>query len=90
MHVKLAVDVSSSAVCNEIHLNDNIKTVETQRYIKECEKLWNVFNSMDPVRSDNDSRLQELLDGLSYFTLWKSDLSRIYRTKKSKLHNFVS
>ena len=49
MRVKLAVDVLSSAVSNEMYLNDNIETVETQRYIKECEKLWNIFNSIYPV-----------------------------------------
>ena len=90
MRVKLAVDVLSSAVSNEMHLNDNIETVETQRYIEECEKLWNIFNSMDPVRSDNDPKLQELLEGLSYFTLWKSDLSRIYRTKKEQAAHFIA
>ena len=90
MRVKLAVDILSSAVSNEMHLNDNIETVETQRYIEECEKLWNIFNSMDPVRSDNDPRLQELLEGLSYFTLWKSDLSRIYITKKEQAAHFIA
>ena len=73
-----------------MHLNDNIETVETHRYIEECEKLWNIFNRMDPVRSDNDPRLQELLEGLSYFTLWKSDLSRIYRTKKEQAAHFIA
>ena len=59
MRVKLAVQVLNSKVREDMENFENDLTSSTQKFILNCETLWNVFNDTVPLSSVNDTRIKK-------------------------------
>jgi hypothetical protein len=84
MRVKLAVHVLNSKVQNDMAKYDNDATESTQKYILNCETLWNVFNDTKPLTSLEDSRIKALDNVLQFFNNWSDELASIFKTKSEQ------
>lgn len=74
MRVKLAVETLSREVADDMAVNDNDNTHETQMYINISSDLFKVFNSKQPLFSPDDGRLCILQGAIEYFSSWKISL----------------
>ena len=81
MKVKLALDVLSRKVGAEMREKENDATLETQKYIEAAACLWDVFLSKEPLSNSADQRLATLDNVQQYFSDWKLEVERTYRTK---------
>ena len=88
MRVKLAVETLSREVADDMAVNDNDNTSETQRYINICSDLFKVFNSKLPLSSIDDERLHTLQGAMHYFTSWKASLST--ESKRAQVASFIT
>jgi hypothetical protein len=90
MRVKLAVQTLSKKVQQEMSIHKNQATEATQKYISNCEKMWNVFNDNRPLRSVQDERVTILDDALTFFTMWKENLAQQYKKKAERASHFIT
>jgi hypothetical protein len=90
MRVKLAVHVLNSKVQKDMAKYDNDATGSTQKYILNCETLWNVFNDTKPLTSLEDSRIKALDNVLQFFNNWRDELASIFKTKSEQSCHFIS
>ena len=88
MRVKLAVETLSREVADDMAVNDNDNTSETQRYRNICSDLFKVFNSKLPLSSIDDERLHTLQGAMHYFTSWKASLST--ESKRAQVESFIT
>ena len=68
LSVKLAVQVLNSKVQKDMENYENDVTQSIQKYILNCETLWNCFNSTEPLTSLEDTQIQALDDVLLSFS----------------------
>ena len=59
MRVRLAVQVLKSKVREDMEKYEADITSSTQKFILNCETLWNVFNDTTPLSSETDVRLRK-------------------------------
>ena len=71
MKVKYAVDVLSSSVQREMPLNDNNIQKRLKHFVRDCEKLWTVFNDKGNLESPDDEHFVKLTEIIDYFHTWK-------------------
>ena len=69
---------------------ENDVTQSTQKYILNCETLWNCFNSTEPLTSLEGTRIQALDDVLLFFRNWRNELASIFKTKSEQSCHFIS
>jgi len=84
MRVKLAVQTLSKKMQQEMSISENQATEATQKYILNCDKMWNVFNDNTPLRSIQDERISILDDVLKFFKTWKETLAQQYEKKQKE------
>ena len=90
MRVKLAVQVLNSKVQKDMENYENDVTQSTQKYILNCETLWNCFNSTEPLTSLEYTRIEALDDVLLFFRNWRNELASIFKTKSEQSCHFIS
>ena len=71
MRVKLAVETLSSKVAGEMEASEPEATVQTRRYIKNCDMSWKVFSDPTPLVNIDDKRIRELDSVMKYFEDWR-------------------
>ena len=90
MKVKYAMDVLSNVVASEMQKNDNVRTVETQVFLKKCDQLWKVFNDSNRLSDADHERLDKLEEVIQYFGEWKLQLQDEYETKSERAKHFIT
>ena len=81
MRVKLAVETLSSKVAAEMEASESEATVQTRRYIKNCDIFWKVFSDPTPLVNIDDKRIRELDSVMKYFEDWRIWLSKKFPKK---------
>lgn len=89
MRVKLAVQVLNSKVRKDMANYESDATESTQKFIFNCEKLWDVFNDNKPISSLSDTRIKDLDNVLEFFKNWKDELASLFPTKSERSSHFV-
>ena len=90
MRVKLAVQVLNSKVREDMEKYEADITSSTQKFILNCETLWNVFNDTTPLSSETDVRLGKIEDALDFFKKWKNQLAQQFSLKTEQSFRFIS
>ena len=90
MRVKLAVQVLNSKVQADMEKYEADITSSTQKFILNCETLWNVFNDTTPLSSETDVRLGKIEDVLDFFKKWKNQLAQQFSSKTEQSSRFIS
>jgi hypothetical protein len=90
MRVKLAVQVLNSKVQKDMAKYENEATESTQKFISNCDALWNVFNDTKPLMSLEDTRIEDLDDVLDFFKNWKNELASLYKLTSEISSHFIS
>jgi hypothetical protein len=90
MRVKLAVQVLNSKVWEDMEKYEADITSSTQKFIRNCETLWNVFNDTTPLSSETDVRLGKIEDVLGFFRKWKNELAEQFSLKTEQSSRFIS
>ena len=88
MRVKLAVQVLNSKERKDMEKYEADITSSTQKFILNCETLWNVFNDTTPLSSD--VRLGKIEDVLDFFKKWKNQLAQQFSLKTQQSFRFIS
>lgn len=90
MGVKLAVETLSSKVAKEMEASEPEATVQTRRYIKNCDIFWKVFSDPTPLVNPDDKRITDLESVMKYFEEWRIWLSKRFPTKEEQSQHFIS
>ena len=90
MRVKLAVQVLNSKVREDIENFENDLTSSTQKFILNCETLWNIFDDTVPLLSMTDTRIKKLENVLAFFINWKNELTNKFPLKSDISSHFIS
>ena len=90
MRVKLAVQVLNSKVREDMEKYEADITSSTQKFILNCETLWNVFNDTTPLSSETDVRLGKIENVLNFFKKWKNQLAQQFSLKTEQTSRFIS
>lgn len=90
MRVKLAVQVLNSKVQKDMAKYENDSTESTQKFILNCETLFNCFNDTEPLLSLEDRRIKALENVLRFFQNWRDQLTSIFKTKSEQSYHFIS
>lgn len=90
MRVKLAVQALNSKVRKDMEKFESDVTLSTQKFILNCERLWNVFNDNKPLSSITDSRIKDLENVLHFFNNWKDELASQFTTKSEISQHFIT
>ena len=90
MRVKLAVQVLNSKVREDMEKYEADITSSTQKFICNCETLWNVFNDTTPLSSETDVRLGKIEDVLDSFRKWENELAKQFSLQTEQSSWFIS
>jgi hypothetical protein len=90
MRVKFAVQVLNSKVREDMDKYEADITSSTQKFICNCETLWNVFNDTTHLSSETDVRRGKIKDVLDFFRKWKNELAEQFTLKTEQSSRFIS
>ncbi len=76
--------------CKKTAKYENEATESTQKFISNCNTLWNVFNDTKQLMSLEDTCIKALDYVLDVFKNWKNELAPFFKLKSEISSHFIS